>query len=40
METQGRFLQAHTSGIDRDDDGKDVHYIWFDLVNSGHMYRM
>ena len=23
-----------------DDGGKDVHYFWFDLVNSGHMYRM
>ena len=23
-----------------DDGGKDVRYFWFDLVNSGHMYRM
>ena len=27
-------------GAGGDDGGKDVHYFWFDLVNSGHMYRM
>ena len=34
------FSQIFMRGAGGDDGGKDVHYFWFDLVNSGHMYRM
>ena len=34
------FSQIFMPGAGGDDGGKDVRYYWFDLVNSGHMYRM
>ena len=34
------FSQIFMRRVGGDDGGKDVHYFWFDLVNSGHMYRM
>ena len=34
------FSQIFIHGVGGDDGGKDVRYFWFDLVNSGHMYRM